>query len=236
MLAEPVAGAVLARLRQVHARRRQAAQGQPAAVDVVAPPAAVPGAVLLLASSRGSGPRAATPDCPIEAEPRRVPRAPRPVMSSQLGSIIALWSAKGMKVSISASQPRSKAPQPPSRFCIASSQLTARASHRRLAQLVLRAGRSKRAWRARAAPRRCRRSRGRARWRTRSTSRRPAARGGRRQASAGRCASRPSSQRAASSSRGSSSGIPDRASVCTASAVSQTGDRHGCTRRGRPPR
>ena len=49
-------------------------------------------------------------------------------MSSQLGSIIALWSAKGMYVRTSLSQSLSNAPQPPSRFCMASIQACPRAT------------------------------------------------------------------------------------------------------------
>ena len=54
-------------------------------------------------------------------------------MSSQLGSIIALWSANGMSVRTSSSQPLSNAPQPPSAFCIESCHAAprARASRRR---------------------------------------------------------------------------------------------------------
>ena len=47
-------------------------------------------------------------------------------MSAQLGSSIALWSANGTLVSTSLSMSTSKAAQPPSRFCIASSQSTPR--------------------------------------------------------------------------------------------------------------
>src|ERR1017187_4698627 len=52
----------------------------------------------------------------------------RPVISGQVGSSMALWSAKGTRLSTAQLLSTSNAAHPPSSDCMASSQLTARRS------------------------------------------------------------------------------------------------------------
>ena len=112
------------------AHRPQPLDRLPGAVDVVDAPAAIPRAVGLLLTAAGRPRR----DRPTDARCRRpsLPNASstRPARSGELGSIIALWSANGTLQSNSQLLSRSKAPQPPSQFCIASSQGTRPADRR----------------------------------------------------------------------------------------------------------
>ena len=221
----------LAQRRVVHREvdRLEALEDLPGAVDVVHAPAAVPAAVGLLRPPEIVERRGRPPGGRRGSRASPSSSSTRAVMSGQLGSSIALWSANGTLVRTSLSMSTSNAAQPPSRFCIASSQFDAalRSASRTSGVVGQRASAA-----GPAAPSPCRRCRGRSslrysKYQPLGSTPGPAD-------AASRPASRTSLLEQPVARRGAgagwSSGSPASARAMVAIAVSQTGETQGWSR------
>ena len=164
--AQPFAGAQDVRFAVAFAGRRQAAQRETGAVDVIHAPAAVPASVRFLVLHQIF--HAAPHRRMALVAGGRPPSASstRPVMSGQVGSSIALWSANG---TCSETPSCCRRRTPPSRRPWTASPAASRA--RAAGGASARRRRCPATRSAPAAPSPCRRCPDRTRWRTRKTSR-----------------------------------------------------------------